>query len=105
MEAKKKCIIIYNAQKINEEKMENFKKTLGKTEVANYLEIRYVGTNNMEEVTPFEKPEEVEVLGIFWAGPKDCETVLKAHPNIKWINSFTAGVDALMTDYIKSHPA
>lgn len=105
MESKKKCIIIYNSQKIDAKKIAGFQNTLGKTDVSTYLDIKYVGTENMEEITPFENPEEVEVLGIFWAGPKECEAVLRAHSNIKWINSFTAGVDALMTDYIKSHPA
>lgn len=104
MESQKvQTILLINSSKTN---IEQFNAQLAKTNVSDFLDIKVLDTQSMgDNVTPFGSVDGVRVLANLWGNATNVEAVLKAHPNIEWINSFTAGVDSLMSDYIKSHPA
>ena len=61
--------------------------------------------NTDQETLKEDQNQDVEIIGINWGTPELIEQLLEAHPNVRWIHTFFAGVDSYMTPKIKSHPS
>jgi len=70
------------------------------------LDCKYILSDGTKPIDPNpwgDKSSEVTCLSTMWGSLADIMNILKHNPNIKWIHSFTAGVDKLISPEITNH--
>jgi phosphoglycerate dehydrogenase-like enzyme len=100
-QAKPKAIFLCRTDIIS---LSNFQASLESNGVFQLLDAKIVESTAFNP-KPFGEAEDVEILGVNWGMTDLVEILLKNYPKIKWVHSFSAGVDTFTTEAIKSHPS
>lgn len=87
-----KTILLVKQTKVNKGAFEESLANLG---ITDYIDYKVTTLKEFNE-KPFGDDDEVEILGVNWGMPDEVNKILDANPNIKWVHSFSAGVDTFM---------
>lgn len=84
--------------------MKDFTTRLESKKLFERADIKILESGNIN-YTPFPEGESPEILGVGWSNPREIEGILEKNPSIKWIHSFSAGIDAYNTEKILGNEA
>ncbi|CAG9334411.1 unnamed protein product [Blepharisma stoltei] len=76
---------------------------LNSTLAAKYPQLDFKCFSDMEEYRNSDHWRRTDILAVQFRSPDEFDEALSNNP-IKWVHSFTAGVDAYMTEYFKASP-
>lgn len=90
---KVKTILLFCKKEI--EHIPEYVRELERLGITKQIDYKIVTEENFHE-KPFGDDDEIELLGVNWGMTDLVNQVLDANPSIKWVHSFSAGVDAYM---------
>lgn len=92
-------MILLIKSSFTESQIEEFISSLKEKKIFEKADVKIVKSDEIN-YTPFPEGESPDILGVNWGLTEEVEGILEQNPSIKWIHSFSAGVDTFLTKKI-----